>query len=1497
MIEIDNDAFLLRFGVRTDTKLGSPRVVETSNWILPKNVMLHYLPVGAKDTGPGPDYFPLAKFTRPHYVYHVEDMAALTGNPRKMSGVNIDNLKRLYYKTHPEVKRVPNLEQIIGNKQNPIVVNYSLAQFRYRYRPMPMTRLHRFENQWETMCKTVDDIAKTSTRNHIIFFNIPTVIPPRARFHSVEEYEEIATLAGIPKGKQIDFINAPLVEQKPKTFKELFSHVPEELINIIDQDGSLASESFDEMSLGWSDDLSEVKLDDENGISFEAWTRITLGWFPTDEGLQLADLWRWLSEKREESKLNLISPEVYDKVIFVFLVAGRFSAISMKSLNTWREKSDINGISQKIYRFFLGLNSFQQLDQKDIILETIPDEPSEKPMVLGIVPSGAPETSVIESNDDDDTDESEDESEDARSAIGAVSAPQFVGKQVALVDQAMDLNQLNDENITELTEEDEGTLPELKSAMIPTSPKVLMDEVAPVNVDTSNPLEAKIAKKSADLLSKGVISLAEHKRHIRLSQKYKEIKVGGTTLDKYSVPPHETIWNFKPAEIPDIPYVTDKGMLASTLIDYDTLYTQEVMQHDVAAMVLNVQRAGYAVTDYEVTPYTDAMSAMNNYRFKLAPVNGKETPCSFQLPAIDEEAKYMINGIRYYQRKLQQDTPIRKINAYEVALTSYYGKLFVERSQKKANSWDNWLIDGITANLLSENATITQAVYGNSYGEKQDVPRIYSAISQFYTEFQLAGIHFYFDYAEIEKRFPSRVKDRTLTPVGIKDGVIVYVNNDNKLLIGDKWVDFIQLLGVNASKEPIETLVLRTLGQEIPLGIALAQMYGIHELVKIIGPEPRRRIKGAKRDTGPDEFEIVFADEIWVFPRKTDKSSIIWSSFNLWKKDLRTVQVAALNDPANFFPLYVNNGLSSRHFNEIGLIDDLFIDPIARDVLIEMKEPTDIKELFIRSAELLVTDYHLSDLDSAFTLYKGYERMPGAAYRALVDAIRVHRNKPASVKTGVDLNPYTVLTEIQKDPSVSLVEDSNPIHNRKEKENVTISGTGGRSKRALVRRTRAFHQSQMGIRAEAGVDSGDVGVNTFLTTNPNLTSLRGTVKPLDPSDTSPSRFISTTMAILPFSEYDDPKRVNFSSIQQSHIVAINGAVAMPIRTGYDQVLINGTDSMFGKTAKHDGVVTGLTDRSITIKYKTGKTKSYRIGRRFGKVTGHCIPHMIKTDLKVGEKFKAGQGIIYNSGFMKNDPRDTSQYNWMQGTLAYVALIEKTETWEDSSLMSPELAARMVTEVSHIRPLFAKFSDEIALHVKVGDIVDIDSILGIIKDQYTAATGTDGTSLNSMSRPTPRAKHMGKVEHIEVVYFGDKDDMSPSVRKIADKYDRERASLVKELGTNEALTGEITSPTRVEGYSVDIDMIAISIYITESRVMSGGDKLVLANQLKSVSAGEQRGPTWTVGDLWPGSGPRKVDLEFSYRANEARIVHNSFLSSMSIVCQEFIGAEMVRAWES
>jgi hypothetical protein len=56
-----------------------------------------------------------------------------------------------------------------------------------------------------------------------------------------------------------------------------------------------------------------------------------------------------------------------------------------------------------------------------------------------------------------------------------------------------------------------------------------------------------------------------------------------------------------------------------------------------------------------------------------------------------------------------------------------------------------------------------------------------------------------------------------------------------------------------------------------------------------------------------------------------------------------------------------------------------------------------------------------------------------------------------------------------------------------------VSGFGGQSKDAVGKKARAYHASEVGTTSEATSDSGDVGLNTYLSANPRMTNLRGMV--------------------------------------------------------------------------------------------------------------------------------------------------------------------------------------------------------------------------------------------------------------------------------------------------------------------------------------------------------------------------------------------------------------------
>ena len=315
-----------------------------------------------------------------------------------------------------------------------------------------------------------------------------------------------------------------------------------------------------------------------------------------------------------------------------------------------------------------------------------------------------------------------------------------------------------------------------------------------------------------------------------------------------------------------------------------------------------------------------------------------------------------------------------------------------------------------------------------------------------------------------------------------------------------------------------------------------------------------------------------------------------------------------------------------------------------------------------------------------------------------------------------------------------------------------------------------------------------------------------------------------------------PKRVNFVSIQQSHGVACNGYSASAVRTGYEQVLIHRVGEGYGKVADKDGQVVSRDERGIKVQYKDGTTENIAVGRRFGKAADLTIAHELVSDYKEGQKFKQGDVLMYNSGFFERDQLNPKSVVWKAGVLVRVALLESRETHEDASSISKSLAEKLVTKTTKVKNIVVGFDQKVSNLLKVGEVVDHSTILCAIEDSTTAGSQMfDNDSLNTLrllSSQTPQAKVKGVIERIEVFYHGDKEDMHPSLKAIADASDKELAARNRAQG-KPAFNGSVDESFRVEGDSLMLDTLAIRVYITSDVPAGIGDKGVLANQMKSV----------------------------------------------------------------
>lgn len=1007
----------------------------------------------------------------------------------------------------------------------------------------------------------------------------------------------------------------------------------------------------------------------------------------------------------------------------------------------------------------------------------------------------------------------------------------------------------------------------------------LVTSTGKVDNDRGQRLDSAINEAAQKLSDNGLLSAGEKKRVEALATRYQKIKnpFGEGTLEDLAHIPAGTIESIPRINLPDIPTVFDKAMLNSSLKEMNDYYKDHLLESDVANMALQPQMAGFAVTDYKVNRVVDALNDYKIYSVQYTSISGSPSTVKIQIPTIRADGNFKANGVLYKMSPQRGDLPIRKVNPSKVALTSYYGKLFCIRGDKAAGNYGLWLTRKLMDICIQDKSPITNIRYSNVFSPNDVTTRTYAVLAERFVNFDVNGIKFYWNYSKLNEFFSKEQLggiQEGYIPCGLKAGKVVSIDRDDNFwvhngkevsLLGDLPTTF----GLPLGGAPLDVIEVGIFSKKIPIGILLGRVKGLKRVIHDLKAKYREVMAGTRYTLESDEYELRFADKTLIFSRSDKKAALILSGFASQRKFLAKYDASEFNTEDVYFNLLEEMGLGLRYLNEIDLIFKMFVEPITYRILLDMKEPTTFDGLLYRAAELLVTSDSPNEIDPNWMRIKGYERFSGLMYKQLVDAIRVQKSRPIATKAKLEVNPKAVWMGITTDTAVNLVEKTNPIHNIREKEILTFSGEGGRSGQSMTAPTREFHVNEMGLTSEATADSGKVAINAYATADPLFKNMRGLKDDFDINKNTAAQAWSTSALVSPAADRDDVKRINFISIQHDSGVSCRGYQVLPFRTGFEAVIAHRVDEEFAYAAKDDGKVVTVDDKHIRVTYKSSNVDDIiELGTFYGSVSGMYMPQRVISDYKAGTRFTKGTILAFNTGYFQRNRFDPTQVDWKSGRIVTTALMESNDTFEDSSAISKETADEMGTEVTTVRPISIGYKQSVHNLVSIGDDVLDDDILCIIQDAFEGSGGNfDETAIDTLSlisSASPRIPHGGKIERIEVFYRGDKDDMSPSVRKIANWGDKQRTDRIKLLENEDAKTGELTESARIGGLVLDPDTMIIMVYATKTVNAVGGDKMVFGNSLKTVPGRVMAYPV----ESYDG---RTIDCIFGYCSINARIV--------------------------
>lgn len=893
------------------------------------------------------------------------------------------------------------------------------------------------------------------------------------------------------------------------------------------------------------------------------------------------------------------------------------------------------------------------------------------------------------------------------------------------------------------------------------------------------------------------------------------------------IKPEETVLNVPPT-------VIDKSMAKSTLPVMGRKYNSQILNKDILNCIQYVQKSGVIVKTHQVDRVATALGDYDVHTLELVPIDGQPSIIRQRIPVVNEDGTFTAKGVKYRLRSQFFDVPIRKIGEHRVGLSSYYGKTFIDRATKKANSSLAFVIARLNKATIQPDEWLRDVSPGMVFDNYFEAPYIYSGLSEYFQSFRAGNMNFDFNCkgwrTTIEPGILARLENNGRVVCGSTDKQEYIVVDKNGMFykVSDKKAEEIgniyNILRLDESLAPVDYAEITIYSKSVPVGVFLAQQIGFRKLVKLLGAK-HRVIEGRKqKELQPYEYVVQFRDFAYIFDRRETVNSLVLGGFLHYEKDTKMFDAKMFDARDVYLRILESKGLNSYDITEMNNIRELFIDPITERILKEMGEPTNFNQLVIRACELLQTYYYPNSQDADYQRIRGYDRFAGFFYKEMVNAIRSYRTKNRTGRAKVDASPYALWATLTRDSAVKHAEDINPIQDVKiTQEAVTYVGEGGRGKESMNRASRAYTISNLGLLSESSVDSSDVGINAFLSADPGFANLDGVAS--KDRQRKAANLLSTSALLAPFSTFDDQKRIGFISIQQAHTIAADGYQPSPIRTGYESVIGMRSSGMFAQVAKMDGIVRSVTDSGVIVEYSDGTKQGYEVGTLYGKAEGSVYPHTVKSVVKVGQRLKKDDYITYNDKFFTPDPILPGGIVYKGSLMALGVLVETPRTHEDSSAISRDLARRLRATTTKVKTYTVNFKQNVLDVVKIGQKLKPEDILMTIEDEITAMDDSFKDSslqiLSERSKNSPRSSYIGTVSNIEVLYHGDLSDMSASLRSLATKSDKAKAAKAQSLG-KQVSTGFVNSDLSVNGTPLAVNKAVIRVYIDVEDDPATGD---------------------------------------------------------------------------
>lgn len=955
-----------------------------------------------------------------------------------------------------------------------------------------------------------------------------------------------------------------------------------------------------------------------------------------------------------------------------------------------------------------------------------------------------------------------------------------------------------------------------------------------------------------------------------LREEQKKIQINGTTIeDLAKINPKER--EIKSTDVSKTTYSANPNVKKVKFNNFNKTYVDECMTKDIVGVFenLNDKSIKMFIRGIDRKDSSTVTDLKETWTVQLEDEQRTRHTITVDIPKFYDKNFMWLGGNKRNIKNQLFLLPVVKISEDTVMIVSNYNKMTIQRVSGR--SFVSTLL--LTKIINKSEEAAKYFTPGSATGDNLAYITTleYDDFAKSFLKFKAGKVTIWFDQVDAEAYMESHniaKRDKGMF-IGMndKDPIFIDINtqiDDNGKRITDIILDALpedvvkkfSQLQMHAPKT-VAYSAITTMKHRIPLAVLICVWEGFAALLDKAKVDYKIAEKLTASTIGRNEAYIKFKDCFLVY-KKSIPVELLMSGMSVIDTEKWTLQ--DMNKVTPYIPYIEKKYGKISILNALNNTYEFTIGPIEKELLLDLKLPTDIVSLLVYANKLLADRQYTSELNMSQYRLRSAEVLAAILYDTIAKAYVPYKNSSGKKKLSIPRD--AVIKKLIALETVESTSTLNPFLELETTHGVSLKGWRGVNlEESYTVPKRCYDPSMIGIVGTSGSAGPDTGVSKTLTMEPNISSVRGYVNTTENLDELKDvNVFSPAELLIPLgATRDDPMRTGHSTKQSRASVPIENSSPVLMSNGTDENCKHYLSSDFVVMAEQDGEVIDYDENSkiMVVKYKDGTHRAVDLDNTIVKNGngGFELSNQLTTDLKVGDKVKANETLAWHDKFFKKIPGQGVRM--CVGALVKCALYSSYNTYEDATFITESMADKCATQMVHrISCVLGKHTNVFSM-VREGE--EVSTGQSLIEFDESFEEGDINALLDSLgddeelkdvirtnNRNRKKSDGGGVIDKIKIYSTCDLDELSPSLKKIVSKYwdgIKRKQKLLNNYDSSEGIvkcgvlcteTSEKTTPNRygvIRGEKVQ-DGVLIEFYLKHVEPLEVGSKLANFSPLKN-----------------------------------------------------------------